>query len=128
MDLYFFRRGLRSYFNAGYRFKNEHATADNYDNRSHSLKVRYVHRFDILQRIVKLEFSWRYEGRDYTSITPDIGEERSDQRKRWKVDVEIPVSTNSALQIYGGYGDYDSNYPQADYTQGIAGTRILYRW
>jgi hypothetical protein len=128
VDLYFFRRGLRSYFNLGYRFKDEDARGDSYDNRSNNFKVRYVHRLDLLHRIVKLELAWRYEDRDYTSITPDIGKERADERHRWKVDVEVPVSARSALQFYGGYGDYESNYPPADYTQGIAGTRFLYRW
>ena len=72
--------------------------------------------------------AWRYEERDYSSETPSIGEDRDDQRNHWRADFEIPLLGQSALQVYSGYADYDSNYPQADYTQTVVGTRFLYRW
>jgi hypothetical protein len=128
VDLYFFRRGLRSYFNVGYRYRKEDANAAQYDNRAHSFKLRYVHRFEVMAKVVKMELAWRYEDRDYTSITPAIGEERADERQRWKLDLEVPVLQRGALQFYGGYGAYDSNYEPADYSQTVVGTRFLYRW
>ncbi|MEP1470519.1 MAG: surface lipoprotein assembly modifier [Halieaceae bacterium] len=127
-DLYFFRRGLRSYFNFGYRFKDEDAEADQLDYQSNSIKIRYVHRLDIWSRLAKFELSWRYEDRDYSSDTPSIGEEREDKRHRWRADVEMPLIGKSAIQIYYGYSDYDSNLPASDYTQTIIGSRVTYRW
>ena len=127
-DLYYFRRGLRSYFNLGYRYKNEDADADRLDYTSNSVKLRYIHRFEIFSRLAKLELAWRYEDRDYSSITPSIDEDRSDDRHRWRADFEIPVLGRSALQFYYGYANYSSNYPSADYTQNLFGTRFLYRW
>ena len=127
-DLYYFRRGLRSYFNLGYRYKDEDAKTDRLDYISNSLKLRYIHRFEVFSRIAKLELAWRYEDRDYSSITPSIDEDRDDQRHRWRADFEIPVLGQSALQVYYGYANYDSNYPQAAYTQSVFGTRFLYRW
>ena len=128
IDLYYFYRGLRSYFNLGYRYKNEDADADRLDYQSNSVKLRYIHRFELFSRLAKLELAWRYEDRDYSSITPGIDEDRHDERHRWRADFEIPVVGRSALQIYYGYADYESNYPQADYTQNLFGTRFLYRW
>jgi len=127
-DLYFFRRGLRSYFNLGYRFKDEDAVADRLDYVSHSLKLRYIHRIEFLSRMTKLELAWRYEDRDYSSITPSIGEKRDDERHRWRVDYEIPVWKGGSMQFYYSYADYNSNYEPVDYTQTIAGTRFIYRW
>ncbi|MEH6569706.1 MAG: surface lipoprotein assembly modifier [Halioglobus sp.] len=128
-DIYYFRRGLRSYFNVGYRFKDEDANADQYDYQSNSLKLRYIHRIELFSRLAKLELAWRYEDRDYSSNTPSIGEERSDQRNRWRLDFEIPVMGNAGVvQFYYGYADYDSNLPQADYNQTITGTRFVHRW
>ena len=101
---------------------------DRYDYTSNSVKLRYIHRFDLFSRIAKLELAWRYEDRSYSSITPSIGEDRQDDRHRWRMDFEIPVVGSSALQIYYGYADYSSNYPSADYTQNLVGTRFLYRW
>ena len=128
-DMYYFRRGLRSYFNVGYRFKDEDANADQYDYISNSLKLRYIHRIDVFSRLAKLELAWRYEDRDYSSNTPSIGKKRSDQRNRWRLDLEIPVLGNAAVvQFYYGYANYDSNLPQADYDQTITGTRFVHRW
>jgi hypothetical protein len=128
LDLYYFRRGLRSYFNLGYRYKDEDAESDRLDYSANGLKLRYIHRFELFSRIAKLELAWRYEDRNYSSVTPSIGEDRDDQRHRWRADFEIPIIGTSALQLYGGYADYESNYPQADYTQELIGTRFVYRW
>jgi hypothetical protein len=78
--------------------------------------------------MAKLELAWRYEDRNYSSVTPSIGKDRDDQRHRWRADFEIPIIGHSAMQVYYTYSDYESNYPQADYTQNLVGTRFLYRW
>jgi hypothetical protein len=127
-DLYFFRRGLRSYFNFGYKYKDEDAVAARLDYTSHSVKLRYIHRLEVFSRTTKLELAWRYEDRDYSSVTPSIGEERWDKRNRWRADYEIPVWRAGAVQLYCSYADYDSNYEPVDYTQTIAGARFVYRW
>lgn len=127
-DLYFFNRGLRSYFNLGYKFKDEDAREGRFDHRSNSLKLRYIHRFDVMEEVLKLELSWRYENRDYSSITPSIGEKRDDDRHRWKVDLEYPFLERGTFQIYAGYADYESNYPRADYDQHVVGTRLAWSW
>ena len=127
-DLYYFFHGLRSYFNLGYRYRVEDANGDQYSYASNAVKLRYIQRVELFSRIAKLELSWRYEDRNYTAETPSIGEDRDDRRQFWRADVEIPVSASSALQFYSGYSDYGSNYPLADYTQKVLGTRFLYRW
>ncbi len=127
-DLYYFFRGLRSYFNLGYRYRIEDANSDQYSYASNAVKLRYIQRIELFSRIAKFELSWRYEDRNYSAETPSIGEDRDDRRQFWRADVEIPVSGSSALQFYSGYSDYGSNYPQADYTQKVLGTRFLYRW
>ena len=127
-DLYFFRRGLRSYFNLGYKYKDEDAVEERYDYKADNLKLRYIHRFDVFGEVLKTELSWRYEYRDYSGITPSIGEEPEDKRHRWKLDLEYPVLEKGAIALYAGYGDYDSNYPRSDYDQHVVGTRLSYRW
>ena len=127
-DLYYFQRGLRSYFNFGYKYKDEDARAARLDYKSQNFKLRYVLRWEWLERTNKLELSWRYEDRDYTSITPSISAKRKDERHRWQFTYEIPLGKRSALQAYGGYGDYESNFPSADYDQTVLGSRFIYRW
>jgi hypothetical protein len=128
IDLYFFARGLRRYVNLGYRFKDEDARTAWLDYQSHGLKLRYIHRLELFSRLAKLELSWRFEDRDYSTDTPTIGERRKDRRNRGRIDLEYPLGKNSAAQFYYGYGDYDSNLERVDYIQDIAGARLVHRW
>ncbi len=127
-DLYYFHRGLRSYANIGYRFRDENAVADELDFLAHSLKFRYIRRVDLWQRKAKAEFALRYEVRDYRSEEPTINERRQDDRLRLKLDFEIPINDRFTWQAYYSYGDYESNLPRADFVQTIFGTRLQYSW
>ncbi len=127
-DIYYFHRGLRSYFNIGYQYKNEDAEAEEFDYWSGNAKLRYIRRFDLLEKVATLELAFRYEDRNYTSPTPSIGDDRADQRQRWRIDLEIPVIERGAIKLYASYGDYESNLPRADYDQSIIGMRFIYAW
>jgi hypothetical protein len=127
-DVYFFVRGLRQYFNLGYRFRHENADADQYDYESNAVKLRFIQRFELFSRLTKLELALRYEDRNYRSDTPSIGEKRQDKRGRLRLDYEVPIIAGAAVQFFAGYADYESNYQPADYDQTIVGTRFLYNW
>lgn len=128
VDFYYFHRGLRSYANIGYRYRDEDAVADEFDFRAHAFKLRYIRRFDLFGRRAKAEVAVRYELRDYRNDEPTIEEPRNDDRLRWKLDVEIPLTDRFTWQGYYSYGDYVSNLPRADFTQTILGTRLQYQW
>ena len=128
VDLYYLHRGLRSYFNLGYRYRDEDTIAPELDFTAHGLKLRYIRRFNALGRKAKAELACRYEERDYSSPEPTIDTPRRDDRLRWKVDFEIPVKGRFTWQAYYSYGDFTSNLPRADFTQTIIGTRLQYRW
>ena len=128
IDLYYFHRGLRSYANFGYRYRDEDAVAPEFDFTAHSLKLRYIRRFDLFERRAKAEIALRYELRDYLFDEPTIGEPRDDDRLRLKLDFEIPVTTRTTWQLYYSYGDYESNLPRADFIQTIMGTRLQFAW
>lgn len=128
VDLYFFLRGLRRYFNFGYQYKYENANAKEFDYKSGNLKIRYIHRFDLFSKVATLQLALRYEDRSYLSATPDIDKKRDDKRERWRIDLKVPLTEKAAVQFYAGYSDYDSNLARADYTQNILGTRFVYRW
>ncbi|MCR9183928.1 MAG: surface lipoprotein assembly modifier [Halieaceae bacterium] len=132
IDLYFFARGLRSYYNMGYRFRDEDANLERLDFTSHAAKLRYIRRVDVGRKVLKVEMAYRYENRDYSGVTPGIGsiegEPRKDERHRVQIDLEYPVTKQGALQLYLAYGDYQSNFPISDFDQGIVGSRYVYRW
>ena len=128
LDAYYFLRGLRQYLNFGYRYRDEDAKADQYDYHSNSVKLRFIQRFEIFSRLTKLELAWRYEDRNYTSETPSIGKKRHDKRSRLRMDFDVPVFGNGAIQFFAGYADYESNYEPAAYDQTLVGTRFIYSW
>ena len=128
IDVYFFQRGLRSYFNVGYKYRDEDAIAPELDFQAHALKARYIRRFELFDRQAKVEFALRYEERDYLNPEPTINESRADDRIRFKFDFEIPVTKRFLWQFSSSYGDYVSNLPRADFTQTIVSTRLQYSW
>jgi hypothetical protein len=128
LDVYYFVNGLRSYFNLGYRYKDEEAETSQFDYTGHRLKLRYVQRFDFFTRQAKATLALRYEDRDYSSLTPGIGEKREDERYRADAELEIPLGKQAAISIYYRYNDNQSNLPSVDYDQYVAGSQFLYRW
>lgn len=128
VDFYYFHRGLRSYLNIGYRYRDEDAIADELDFTAHSLKLRYIRRFDLWGKKAKAELAVRYEERDYLFDEPTINVPRNDDRIRWKIDFEVPLSKRLTFVSYYSYGNYVSNLPRADFTQTIVGSRLQYAW
>jgi hypothetical protein len=124
LDAYYFWRGLRRYINLGYVYRQEDSQAERYKYDAHQVKLRVVQRFNVFSRLSTLELGLRYEDRNYTEATPSIGQKRSDERFRAAVEFDIPVSDRINWTIYGGYSDYVSNLPSADYDQSLIGTRV----
>ena len=127
-DLYYFHRGLRSYFNIGYRYRDENTVLASLDFTSHGIKLRYIRRFDIAGTQAKGEISWRYEERRYLSMDPVIEQKREDNRGRLKLDLELPLGQRATLGWHYSYGDFASNLPRADFDQTVVGTRVEFKW
>ncbi|MEO0438712.1 MAG: hypothetical protein AAF098_17590 [Pseudomonadota bacterium] len=127
-DAYYFHRGLRSYVNIGARYRDEDTGAPELDFSGAALKARYIRRFKVLEKQAKFEVAFRYEERDYRSPEPTIDEKRKDDRIRWKLDFELPLTEQISWQAYYSYGDFESNLPRADFVQTIVGSRLQFAW
>jgi len=125
---YYFWRGLRRYLNLGYAFRDEDSRADRFDYKSHLVKVRFVERFQLGESLSTLEIGARYEKRDYSAITPSIGQERFDNRTRVLINFDHPLTPRLHWRFYGDYSDYKSNVPSADYEQLILGSAMEWRF
>lgn len=128
-DGYYFWRGLRRYFNLGYTYRDENSRADRFTYNGHLLKLRAVQRF-ILKSGARstLDFSIRFEQRDYQGVSPSIGEPRYDNRLRVILKHEYPITSKVTWSIYSDYSDYRSNLPSADYDQFILGTEFEWQF
>lgn len=128
VDIYHFPGGKPWFFNVGYKYRDEDASAARFDYEGNTFKARYVHRLNLLDRKARLEFSFRRLDRDYSSITPSIGEERFDQRDRTGVQFEIAMTPQLDLELYYNYSDWESNLDSVDFHQHLAGLRFRYRF
>lgn len=124
VDVFFFIDGVRTYILGGYKYEDENTIGDRFDFKSHNIKLRFVKLLPFGGRDARLALSWRYEKRNYSSVTPSIGEVRDDDRNKLKAELEIPVTDRVYVLVEYEYSDFSSNLPAADYTQNFAGLRV----
>jgi len=123
-DAYYFLDGVRQYVQGGYSYEDNDAQAAEFDYRAHKFKLRYAKRVDFLGRQAKLKAGWRYEIRDYESVTPSIGAIRDDDRHRFQLEAELPITDVFYGQIEFEHAIYSSNLPSADYNRSIVAVSL----
>jgi len=116
-DFYYFIDGTRHYLVAGARYEDEDTQDPAFDFKGRQFELRYSRRFDLYgDRPVRLRLDYRYEDRDYQSLTPSIGEKRDDLRQRWRARADFPLRDNLTALLSYQYRDHESNQPSADFT------------
>lgn len=115
-DLYFFLDGTRNYLVAGIRYENENTRAPQFDFNGRQFELRYSRRFDLYgDRPVRVRLDWRFEDRDYRSITPSLGERRDDRRQRWRARLDLPINKRLTTLLTYQHRSHESNLPSADF-------------
>jgi len=128
IDIYHFPPGKPWFFNIGYKYRDEDASAARFDYAGHTFKARWVQRMTLWNRKARFELGFRRVDRDYSSVTPSIGEERFDQRDRTQAQLEITLTKRLDVEFYYTYSDWESNLDSVDFNQNVAGFRFRYRW
>ena len=124
LEAFYFLNGLKTYLIAGYRYEVEDTVAPEFDFESHNARIRLVQRVSLTERPSKLRLGFRYENRNYDSITPSIGEIRDDVRYRVEASFETPINDTFYTELTGRYDILNSNLPAVDFEQGIVAFRI----
>ncbi len=128
IDLYHFPPGKPWFFNIGYKYRDEDADAARFDYTGNTYKARYVHRLTLFGNKARFELSYRRLDRDYSSVTPSIGEDRSDERDRAHAQLELALTPRFDAELYYTYSDWGSNLDSVDFNQYVAGLVFRYRW
>jgi len=123
-DLYFFLDGSKRYLVAGYKYQDEDAIAEQFDRKTHNLKLRYKHTFSAFERQIIGRIKAGYRIRDYDAITPSIGVIRDDERFRIGADLKLLLSDSLFVVLEYEYSDYQSNLPAVDYEQDVVALKI----
>ncbi len=127
-DIYWFVDGTRRYFVAGYKYEDENALSDEFDFQAHNLKARFVQRIRLGGRDTQLRLGWRFEARDYASLTPSIDANRDDKRHRFQAEFEIPIVAMLYATMQYEYANFESNLPSADYSQELVSVQFSARF
>ncbi len=123
-DIYWFLDGTKRYWLFGIAKANENALASEFDYESVKVKVKFQQRVNWTNREVKMALSVRAEARDYSSPTPSIGVNRSDDRLRIKAELEYPFSQAVFTRVSFEHAEFDSNLPSANYQQNMFGLQL----
>lgn len=127
-DVFYYLNGRKTYLIAGYRFETEDAEASQYDFDSHHVSVRLLQRIPINRRSARLQVGWRYEDRDYKSVTPSIGVVRDDSRNRVNASLEVPFGARFFAEAEFRRDFFESNLPAADFKQSVTSMRVGARY
>lgn len=123
-EAFIFLNGLKTYVIAGYRYEVEDAVSPEFDFNAHNVKARLIQSVPLGAKPGKFKIGWRFEDRNYDSVTPSILAVRNDERQRFDASFEIPLSEVMFAEIEYRYDDFRSNLPSADFTQNVATIRF----
>lgn len=113
---FYFIDGPRQYFTFDYRYNQEQADSSVYDYYFNRIKLGYVRRLTLADnRPVRVRLDWRYELRRYENLDPILNAKRRDDRGRWRIRMDTPISKNVSFQLKYEHRNYSSNNASLDF-------------
>lgn len=117
LDAFWFFNEGRSSVSLGYGAEEEDTRANRFDYDGDTLRLRFNNRFTLLTREARLQLGYRWQDRDYLSVTPAIGQRRDDRHRIADAELELSWFNNFAVIGRLEHGEYASNLPSADYSE-----------
>lgn len=102
------------------RFEDEDAVADEFDFEAVVFKASLKTRLPFGGEKNRLSLSLEHEARDYSAITPTIGEIRSDDRNIFTASWNVPLGDKFFIETKYRHRAYSSNLPTADLSANVA--------
>ena len=127
-NVYWLINGVSTYVVIGYKYEDQDANGPQFDFQASSYRIRLSHRIQLGERHARLRLGWRYEDRDYDTITPQIGAVRDDQRHRFQASLELPIAKRAYASIEYEHAAFSSNLPSADFDQNVASVKLGMRF
>lgn len=124
VDAYFFLDGTSRYIAIGGKAVEEDANSGELDFSGGSARVRFVQRFDALDREMTFRAGAEFEQRDYDNPTVLIGAPREDKRTGVDLSLEAPVADNVFVEGSYRFGGYQSNLASADYDEHVTSLKL----
>ena len=124
-DWFFFLNSPRTYFLVGFRADQHDAVSTEYVYEQDNFKLHFVKRFNVFGNLGRFNVGLRYELRDYEFITPSIGVPREDERRKFRLSLELPFTSRFGTEIKYEVRDFDSNLPEADRSEQVGSIEFI---
>lgn len=124
MGYYFFGSG--KYVNFGYKLVREDADGAEFDYWAHYFDAGFKVPVELGATNPTWRTSYRYYRKDYSNVTPSIGEERLDKRHDIRTSLTFPILENLDLEAQYRYIDSTSNLESIDYTQHLISGKAVW--
>lgn len=123
-DAYIFLDGTKRYIVIGGKALQEDANDDSFSFDGGSGRLRYVQRFDAMDREMTLRAGVEYEKRDYKAPVAPINMPREDKRTSVDVSLEAPIDDHFFVEASYRHGGYQSNLATADYDEHVGAVKL----
>ncbi len=124
-DWFFFLGSPRTYFLLGFRADEHDAVSTEYVYDQDNFKLHFVKRFKMFGNSGKFNVGLRYELRDYQFVTQSIGVPREDDRRKFRLSLELPITSRFGTEIKYEVRDFDSNLPEADRSEQVGSIEFV---
>lgn len=123
IDQFWYFMEKKGHILLGYRLEEEDTDAAQFDYEGH-LVTAGLHAPIPYHSVVDL--SYKYNERDYDSITPSIGARRDEERHSFKLGLSKDILENLKGRIYYEFVNNNSNLPTTDFTESIVQLSFAY--
>ena len=129
VDSYRFIQGINHYLLFSYKSGNENAEDPLYNQLFNQVRIGWVKKIRLFDRVNKLRINWRYLRRNYNDqIHPDINTFRVDNRRQWELEWELEFNANFLMNANYRLNKQSSNLDFARYDQHISSVSLEYRF
>ncbi|WP_338290546.1 hypothetical protein [Planctobacterium marinum] len=129
VDSYRFIQGINHYLLFSYKSGSENAEDPLFNQLFNQVRIGWVKKIRLFERVNKLRVNWRYLRRNYNDeIHPDIDGFRVDSRRQWEFEWELELNSSFLLGANYRLNEQDSNLGIARYDQHISSVSLEYRF
>ncbi|MCF6220652.1 MAG: hypothetical protein L3J65_06030 [Robiginitomaculum sp.] len=119
VDIYYFIDSVRQYIQTQYSYKDVNSFGPQFDYGAHKVRVRYSKRIPLNGKRLRVRGTYRFEQRNYDSVTPSILAVRDDTKHRFIVEVQYPITDKVFGELEYLHAVNNSNLPAVDYNRDL---------
>jgi hypothetical protein len=127
-DAFFFFNQGQTFFTLGISNEKENTEINEFDYDAINVRSSVSHQFSLWNKKNRVQLGWRFDNRDYSTVTELIDAKRQDERRITTLEWEL--ETNNWLSLIGKLesGNYHSNLASADYSETISSVTLKARF